>query len=62
MNGRRQIATPHGLHDVEVSTRDDGRATARLLDAHPALEGIGGAVGDDTDQAVQLLQEACERA
>lgn len=59
--GDRRIATRHGLLDVQVRHREDGRVWARLVrpEDHPELAAVTG-LGGDEYEAVGRLRSAVD--
>lgn len=60
--GNRQVQTSRGLLDVDVWVTGTGSHAARLHGQYPGLEAVGGAFGATSDEAVDRLREAVERA
>ena len=58
----RCITTSHGLLDVQVWVGRDSRVVVSLARVYPGLEAIGGALGEDEEQAVERLRQAVEHA
>ena len=56
----RCITTSRGLLDLQVWVGRDSRVVVSLAREYPGLEAVGGAMGEDEEQAVERLRQAVE--